>query len=81
MKALLLLSAILAITACLPVPEDQEREKRSASDELPERISFPPFGPPFGGYPPFFNQGNPWYYYYYYNPFLVPIIPPTTRTP
>ncbi|XP_032771996.1 follicular dendritic cell secreted peptide [Rattus rattus] len=82
MKALLLLSAILAITACLPVPEDREREKRSASDsdELPVRFPFPPFRPPFDGFFPFFNQGNPWYYYYY-NPFLVPITPPTTRTP
>ncbi|XP_052055642.1 kappa-casein-like [Apodemus sylvaticus] len=77
MKALLLLSAILALSACLPVPEEQEREKRSASDsdELPIRISFPPYEYPFGAYPRFFYQGYPWYYYPYYNPLSVPFAP------
>ncbi|XP_021065806.1 follicular dendritic cell secreted peptide [Mus pahari] len=88
MKTLLLLSAILAVTACLPVPKDQEREKRSASnsdsDEFPSRIPFPPYGYPFGTYPPFLNQGNPWYYYYYYYHyplFPLPFTPPPTADP
>ncbi|XP_021017435.1 follicular dendritic cell secreted peptide [Mus caroli] len=84
MKTLLLLSAILAVTACLPVPKDQEREKRSASDsdsdEFPSRIPFPPYGYPFDTYPPFLNQGYPWYYYYYL-PFPLPFTPPPTAEP
>uniref|UniRef100_A0A8C6N384 Follicular dendritic cell secreted protein n=1 Tax=Mus spicilegus TaxID=10103 RepID=A0A8C6N384_MUSSI len=73
MKTLLLLAAIVAVTACLPASD-------SDSDEFPLRIPFPPYGYPFGTYPPFLNQGYPWYYYYY-PPFPLPLTPPPTADP
>ncbi|XP_055461403.1 follicular dendritic cell secreted peptide [Psammomys obesus] len=80
MKAILLLSAMLAIAACLPMPHDQEREKRSASDsdESFPRIYFPPYRNPFGIYPPIRNPFYPWYIYY---PFPQPFFSSAAASP
>ncbi|KAK7830862.1 hypothetical protein U0070_018406 [Myodes glareolus] len=79
MKALLVFSVILAVAACLPVSQDQAREKRSASDsdEFFPRIYFPPYRYPPGAYPPYGYPGYPWFY----APFPIPFSPPATPTP
>ncbi|XP_019655514.1 follicular dendritic cell secreted peptide [Ailuropoda melanoleuca] len=82
MKVLLLITAILAVTAGFPVSEDQEREERSASgsNESPSPFYGPRFQYPFGPYPPFLYPGYPWFRFFY-PPFPIPLSVPTTLPP
>ncbi|XP_039107698.1 follicular dendritic cell secreted peptide isoform X2 [Hyaena hyaena] len=65
MKVLLLITAILAVAAGFPVPQDLV----SGSNESPSQFYVPPYPFPFGPYYiPFLYQGHPWF-----PPQLVPI--------
>nr|XP_025859267.1 odontogenic ameloblast-associated protein [Vulpes vulpes] len=70
MRVLLLITAILAVTAAFPV---------SGSDESPLQFYGPPYQYPYGPYPPFLYQRYPWFRYYF--PFPIPLSVPTPTPP
>ncbi|XP_073747274.1 follicular dendritic cell secreted peptide [Callorhinus ursinus] len=79
MKVLLLITAILAVTAGFPVSEDQKREEQSGngSNESTSQFYRSPYQYPFGPYPPFLYPRYPWFRYYYL-PFPIPLSGPAT---
>uniref|UniRef100_A0A452T9R9 Follicular dendritic cell secreted protein n=1 Tax=Ursus maritimus TaxID=29073 RepID=A0A452T9R9_URSMA len=78
MKVLLLITAILALTAGFPV--SIHFYIPDGSNESPSPFYGPRFQYPFGPYPPFLYPGYPWFRFFY-PPFPIPLSVPTTLPP